>query len=59
VGGTDRIARREDCELIFLVGLPGSGKTTWANNYVQEHPEKRFNVIGTAALLEHMKVRAQ
>ena len=24
-----RIAKREDCEMIMLIGLPGCGKTTW------------------------------
>ena len=24
-----RISKREDCEMIMLIGLPGCGKTTW------------------------------
>lgn len=51
-----RIAKREDCEMIMLIGLPGCGKTTWVNKFVSEHPEKRYNVIGTAALVDKMKV---
>ena len=43
--------------MIMLIGLPGCGKTTWVNKYVAEHPEKRYNVIGTAALVDKMKVR--
>ena len=27
------------------------------NKFVAEHPEKRYNVIGTAALVDKMKVR--
>ena len=40
----------------MLVGLPGSGKTTWVEKHVAEHPEKQYVVIGTSALIEKMKV---
>ena len=55
--GTPRIEKREECELILLIGLPASGKTTWVNKHVEENPDKHFNVIGTAALVQRMKVR--
>jgi len=42
--------------MILLIGLPASGKTTWANKYREENPDKRFYVIGTSALVERMKV---
>ena len=42
--------------MIMLIGLPASGKTTWANKHVAENPLKRYNVIGTSVLLERMKV---
>lgn len=51
-----RIAKREECEMILLIGLPAAGKTTWANKHVEANPEKRYNVIGTNALIEKMKV---
>merc|ERR1712223_1292759 len=54
-----RISKREDCEMIMLIGLPGCGKTTWVNEFVSEHPEKRYNVIGTAALVDKMKVNGE
>ena len=54
--GTARIAERGECEMIMMIGLPGSGKTTWVNDQVEKNPEKRYNVIGTSALIERMKV---
>ena len=44
------------CEVIMMVGLPASGKTTWANNMVARHPEKRYNVLGTNNIMDKMKV---
>jgi heterogeneous nuclear ribonucleoprotein U-like protein 1 len=46
----------KDCELVMLVGLPASGKTTWAEKWVKEHPEKRYVLLGTNLILEQMKV---
>ena len=45
-----------DCEVIMMVGLPASGKTTWAEKWVKEHPEKRYVVLGTNLILDQMKV---
>ncbi|KAA8519887.1 hypothetical protein F0562_014203 [Nyssa sinensis] len=45
-----------DCDLMMLVGLPASGKTTWAEKWVKEHPEKRYVVLGTNLALDQMKV---
>ncbi|KAL6544783.1 hypothetical protein OROMI_023645 [Orobanche minor] len=46
----------DDCEVIMMVGLPASGKTTWAEKWVKEHPEKRYVLLGTNLALEQMKV---
>jgi len=57
--GMARIGKREDCEMIMLMGLPGCGKTTWTEKHVSEHPEKRYNVIGTTRLEDRMNVNGE
>lgn len=47
---------REQCEIIMMVGLPGCGKTFWANRYSKDHPEKKFNILGTNSIMDRMKV---
>ncbi|XP_011087023.2 heterogeneous nuclear ribonucleoprotein U-like protein 1 [Sesamum indicum] len=49
-------ANENDCEVIMMVGLPASGKTTWAEKWVKEHAEKRYVLLGTNLALEQMKV---
>ncbi len=44
------------CELIMMVGLPASGKTTWAEQYVKENPEYRYVLLGTNLVLDQMRV---
>ncbi|XP_072970939.1 uncharacterized protein [Typha angustifolia] len=47
---------QRECEVLMMVGLPASGKTTWAEKWVKEHPEKRYVVLGTNLALDQMKV---
>ncbi|PIN05194.1 hypothetical protein CDL12_22271 [Handroanthus impetiginosus] len=47
---------QSECEAIMMVGLPASGKTTWAEKWMKEHPEKRYVLLGTNLVLEQMKV---
>ena len=54
--GTARIEKREDCEMIMMVGLPGSGKTTWVDNHVKENADKHYNVISTSEMFKKMTV---
>ena len=51
-----RIEKRDECEMVMLIGLPGCGKTTWVNKFIGENPDKKYDVIGTATLIEKMKV---
>ena len=39
----------------MLVGLPLSGKSTWAAAYMSEHPEKKYTILSTANILKWMK----
>ncbi|XP_029470703.1 heterogeneous nuclear ribonucleoprotein U-like protein 2 [Rhinatrema bivittatum] len=47
----------EECEVILMVGLPGTGKTHWAQNHNLENPEKRYNVLGTDAIIQQMQTK--
>ena len=38
-------------QVIMMIGLPASGKTTWADN-----PDKMYNVLGTNLIMDRMKV---
>ena len=42
--------------MVMIVGLPGAGKTTWAQRMVKEEPRKRYNIIGTDTLIDKMRV---
>lgn len=55
IAGPQRPESRKECEVILMVGLPGSGKTTWVLNHLKENPEKRYDVIGPDALIAKMK----
>ena len=56
VRGSARIATREECELVMMVGLPASGKTTWVEKHVADNPEKQYNVISTTTMINKMTV---
>ncbi|NWX94664.1 HNRL2 protein, partial [Nothoprocta pentlandii] len=45
----------EECEVLLMVGLPGSGKTQWARKHTEENREKRYNILGTETVLQQMR----
>lgn len=59
VVGPQRPATRSDCEVIMMVGLPGTGKTYYARQIISENPEKKYNPIGVAFLLDKMRVNGE
>lgn len=36
----------------MMIGLPGAGKTFWAEKQRQERPDKNFNILGTNNLID-------
>jgi len=53
--GPKAATSRKECEVIFTIGLPLSGKTVWTKKYVKEHPEKHYTVVGADHIYERMK----
>lgn len=56
IAGPTRPATRQECEVVMLIGLPGSGKTTWALNYAKEHEDKNFYLLSQATILDRTTV---
>lgn len=40
----------------MMVGLPACGKTTWASKHAESNPDKKYNILGTNAIMDKMKV---
>ncbi|KAK3091275.1 hypothetical protein FSP39_018519 [Pinctada imbricata] len=56
IPGRQPPAKKSDCEMIMIIGLPGAGKTTFGMKMQKDYPEKRYNIIGTDTLIDKMKV---
>lgn len=43
-------------QILMMVGLPACGKTTWASKHAESNPDKKYNILGTNAIMDKMKV---
>lgn len=43
----------------MMVGLPAAGKTTWAVKHAAANPSKKYNILGTNAIMDKMRVRGR
>jgi len=57
VANPPRMAPRSkaECEMVMMVGLPATGKTTWATEYVK-NSGKNYNILSTDLILDQMRV---
>ena len=59
VRGSRRIEKREDHNMIMMIGLPASGKTTWVDKHLAQNLEKQYNVIFTTTMINNMTVNGE
>merc|ERR1719401_16901 len=45
-----------ESEFIMLCGLPGCGKTYWAQKHMEANPLKNYLLLGTNSVIDQMKV---
>lgn len=45
--------------MILMVGFPGSGKTHWAKNYTNQHPEKHYKLLSIDELIACMTTNVE
>ncbi|CAF4105072.1 unnamed protein product [Rotaria sp. Silwood2] len=53
---SEPILEKNDCQVILLSGLIGSGKTTWAKKYIKDNSTKNFNLINAEYVLSKMAI---
>jgi heterogeneous nuclear ribonucleoprotein U-like protein 1 len=53
---SEPILEKNECQVVLLSGLNGSGKTTWAKKYIEENPKKDFNLLNIEYVLSKMTV---
>ncbi|NXP78725.1 HNRL1 protein, partial [Ramphastos sulfuratus] len=52
-------SKAEPCipwQILMMVGLPAAGKTTWAVKHAAANPSKKYNILGTNAIMDKMRV---
>ena len=49
-----RPSSRSSCEVIVLIGLPCSGKTTWAQKFCRDQGDKSYEILGPDMILDKM-----
>lgn len=54
VRSTSAPSSRAQCEVLLMVGLPGSGKSHWARTHMKQYPEKHYRLLSTEELLACM-----
>jgi len=52
----DHPANLGEAEFIMMAGLPGCGKTYWAQKHMEANPLKNYVLLGTNAVIDQMKV---
>ncbi|TKC45912.1 hypothetical protein EI555_005171 [Monodon monoceros] len=56
IRGTVGPKSKAECEILMMVGLPATGKTTWAIKHAASNPSKKYNILGTNAIMDKMQV---
>ncbi|KAK2091908.1 Heteroproteinous nuclear ribonucleoprotein U-like protein 1 [Saguinus oedipus] len=56
IRGTVGQKSKAECEILMMVGLPAAGKTTWAIKHAVSNPSKKYNILGTSAIMDKMRV---
>ncbi|NWR62868.1 HNRL1 protein, partial [Bucorvus abyssinicus] len=61
VRGTQGPKSKAECyppprQILMMVGLPAAGKTTWAVKHAAANPSKKYNILGTNAIMDKMRV---
>mmetsp|Transcript_46707 Transcript_46707/g.99918 ORF Transcript_46707/g.99918 Transcript_46707/m.99918 type:complete len:497 (-) Transcript_46707:303-1793(-) len=56
VNPVDHPQNLAEAEFILLCGLPGCGKTYWAQKHMEANPLKNYLLLGTNSVIDQMKV---
>jgi len=56
VNPVDHPQNLAESEFIMLAGLPGCGKTYWAQKHMEANPLKNYLLLGTNSVIDQMKV---